>query len=230
MPRRYLNRKIRTKPPDEEAVRKYLRFLSGRQLFFAPETLPRLDSPHLFGNDHAIELEVGCGTGEFLCALAAEHPETNYVGADLHLRALHKAVNTAASRCLDNILLMSADVKLLHALFVTESLGAVYLHFPDPNLEPRFRRRRIFTPTFLDHVLCALVQGGRLSVMTDHHTYFSELLEIAERDPRWEKTHAERYLIGFETAVKSRFQRIWEGHGLPTFRFELRKPVRPDVR
>jgi hypothetical protein len=33
--------------------------------------------------------------------------------------------------------------------------------------------------------------------------------------------HADRYLVGFEPRVKSRYQRIWEGHGIPTLRFEL---------
>jgi tRNA (guanine-N7-)-methyltransferase len=49
------------------------------------------------------------------------------------------------------------------------------------------------------------------------------MLEVAESDERWEKNHAQRYLVGFETESRSRFQRIWEGHGLPTLRFELVK-------
>lgn len=60
--------------------------------------------------------------------------------------------------------------------------------------------------------------------MTDHRDSFFAMLLLAERDARWEKTHQERYLVGFEHGAKSRFQRIWEGHGLATLRFELRKP------
>jgi tRNA (guanine-N7-)-methyltransferase len=49
------------------------------------------------------------------------------------------------------------------------------------------------------------------------------MLEVAESDERWEKNHTQRYLVGFETESRSRFQRIWEGHGLPALRFELVK-------
>jgi hypothetical protein len=59
--------------------------------------------------------------------------------------------------------------------------------------------------------------------MRDHEKSFAEMLEVAESDERWEKNHAQRYLVGFAAESRSRFQRIWEGHGLPTLRFELVK-------
>lgn len=89
----------------------------------------------------------------------------------------------------------------------------------------RFRKRRVFTARFLDLAHAALIPEGRLSVMTDHRAYFCEMLALAEGDGRFGRTHEERYLIGFEGVAKSRFQRIWEGYGLPTLRFELRKPA-----
>jgi len=65
--------------------------------------------------------------------------------------------------------------------------------------------------------------------MTDHSALFEELLAVVEADSRFQKTHAERYLMGFEPEIKSRFQRIWEHHGLPILRLEVRKkqPQRP---
>ena len=68
-----------------------------------------------------------------------------------------------------------------------------------------------------------LYSGGGLSLMTDHTALFQELLAVIEADSRFQKNHAERYLIGFEPEIKSRFQRIWERHGLPILRLEVRK-------
>jgi tRNA G46 methylase TrmB len=96
-------------------------------------------------------------------------------------------------------------------------------------MEPKFRKRRIFSERFLDHAWRALVPGGRLSVMTDHREFFFEMLAIAERDERWRRMHQQRYLVGFEPRVKSRYQRIWEGHGIPTLRFELGRSRRRAV-
>jgi tRNA (guanine-N7-)-methyltransferase len=221
MSRRYLNRSFRWRIPDEETARKYLLHLSGRQLYYEPGSLPRLTSAHLFGNDRPLELEVGCGTGDYLCSLAQEEPGANFLGVDVHRRSLHTAIDTASRLGLDNILFVKANFTLMYPLLEPASLRSIYLHFPDPNTEPKFRKRRIFSERFLDEAERALIPGGRLSVMTDHQERFFEMLALAERDMRWLRTHEERYLVGFEPRVKSRFQRIWEGHGIPTLRFEL---------
>lgn len=225
MPRRSLERRRRAEAPDDRTAEQYLLRLPGRQLHHHPESAPSVDSPHLFDNARPLELEIGCGDGDFLCFLAARDPGANFVGVELHPGSLHRAVATAATRGLDNIRFLQADFTRLYPLLAPAALRAVYLHFPDPNLRTKFRKRRIFSVRFLDHVHAALEPGGRLSVMTDHRDYFLEMLRLAEADPRWEKAHDERYLVGFEPGVKSRFQRLWEGYGLATLRFELRKPV-----
>jgi tRNA (guanine-N7-)-methyltransferase len=221
MSRRYLNRSFRWRIPDGETARKYLLHLSGWQLYHEACSLPRLTSAHLFGNDQPLELEVGCGTGEYLCSLAQQEPGANFMGVDFHLRSVYTAVDAASRLGLDNILFVRANFTLMYSLLEPASLRSLYLHFPDPNMEPRFRKRRIFSQHFLDHARRALVPGGCLSVMTDHREFFFEMLAIAERDERWRRMHEERYLVGFEPRVKSRYQRIWERHGIPTLRFEL---------
>ena len=118
---------------------------------------------------------------------------------------------------------MTKRSRLIYPMLAPSALGFVYLHFPGPNAHPKFRKRRIFSRRFLDEMHAATTPDGRISVMTDHEGCFMEMLELAESDERWEKTHAERYLVGFEAESPSRFQRIWENHGLPTLRFELAK-------
>jgi tRNA (guanine-N7-)-methyltransferase len=65
--------------------------------------------------------------------------------------------------------------------------------------------------------------GGGLSLISDHSALFEELLAVVEADSRFQIIHPERYLLGFEPEVKSRFQRVWERHGLPILRLEVRK-------
>jgi tRNA (guanine-N7-)-methyltransferase len=176
----------------------------------------------LFGDEKPLELEIGCGDGEFLCSLARRYPATNFVGVEVKEKSVHEAVATAAAD-LDNVLFLKANFRLLYPLLVPGSLSAVYLHFPDPNPRSKFRKRRIFSERFLDAIHAATTPDGKFSVMTDHEDLFVEMLELAESDERWEKTHARRYLFGFDAEGRSRYQRIWESHGLPTLRFELAK-------
>jgi tRNA (guanine-N7-)-methyltransferase len=222
MPRRNLDRK-KVPAPDERTAARYLLELPGDRLYREPLAFPRIDSASLFGNQKHLELEIGCGNGEFLCSLARGEREKNFVGVEVKRKSAHEAVALASSAELDNIIFLRANFRLLYPLLVPGSLGAVYLHFPDPNVRARFRKQRIFSDRFLREMHTATTSDGSISVMTDHEGSFVEMLELAEGDERWEKNHAQRYLVGFETENRSRFQRIWEAHGLPTLRFELVK-------
>lgn len=225
MTRRKLGR-MNVKEPDEATAEKYLSRFTGYELYHDPDSLPRLDSPSLFGNEHPLELEVGCGTGEFLCSLAEGEPGVNFVGVDLHLKSLYRAVEISSDAGLGNVRFIVADFRQMYPLLVPDSLRAVYLHFPDPGMKPRYRRRRIFDERFLDEMSQAIVPGGHLSLVTDDEDYFRWMLCLIEDEPRWRRVHEEPYLTSFEPAVKSRFQMMWEGRGRRVFRFELEKLTR----
>ncbi|MBA2691916.1 MAG: tRNA (guanosine(46)-N7)-methyltransferase TrmB [Rubrobacter sp.] len=221
MTRRKLGRRKVAEPDAATAERYFLR-LSGWDIRNDPDSLPRFTSPSLFGNDHPLEMEVGCGSGEFLCHLAEESPETNFVGLDVHLKSLHKGIEAASGAGLGNIKFVGVDFRQAHPLLAPDSLAAVYLHFPDPGMKTREKRRRIFDRKFLDEMHVAVVEGGRMSLVTDDEGYFGQMLALIEADTRWRRTHEEPYLVGFEPGVKSRFQTLWERRGRKVFHFELR--------
>jgi tRNA (guanine-N7-)-methyltransferase len=204
---------MKVETPDEETARRYLLWLSGERLHHEPQTLPRISSQALFGDlrsDAPLELEIGCGTGEFLRSRAESRPGTNFVGVDLHIKSLYRAVSGAAERELDNVLFVRADFNLLYSLLVPESLAAAYLLFPDPGMKERQRRRRIFSGRFLREIHRALETGGRIIAVTDHEGYFSQMLELAECAEGWE-TMPDGGLD--DLAAQTRFGSLWEERG-----------------
>ncbi|GHO57083.1 tRNA (guanosine(46)-N7)-methyltransferase TrmB [Ktedonobacter robiniae] len=223
MPRRTVFRRLAHISLDQEMRERYLMTFSSRWLYHHIQHFPMLTSQTLFANQQPLELEIGCGSGEFLCSLAQANQACNFLGIDISETALLQATHLASTLALENMKFVAANAHLLFPLFAPDSLQAVYLHFPDPNRRRKFRKRQLFTPMLLDVISQALSSGGRFSVMTDHREYFLEMLELIERDARFEKTHAERYLSGFDAPVLSRYQRLWERHGLATLRFEVRK-------
>lgn len=219
----FLIRHVRIEQPDEAAAAKYLRLWTGSDLWNNLDTFPRLTSPDLFSNHNPLELEVGCSTGEYLCSLANENPDRNYLGVEINLKSLYVAVANAKALDLNNIIFIKAPIQNLYRLMQPASLSAVYMHFPDPYLHPKFRPRRLFTSQFLDAMDLALTPEGTISVVTDKEPLFDDMLALAESDARFQKTHSERYLVGFEPSVKSRYQAYWEKHGLQVYRFILHK-------
>jgi tRNA (guanine-N7-)-methyltransferase len=184
----------------------------GGTSYGCPEKLPRLFSQPLFGSDAPLELEIGCGTGEFLCSQAEQRPETNFVGVDLHVKSLYRAVSNALEKDLDNVLFIRVDFNLLYPLLVPESLRAAYLLFPDPGMKKRQRRKRIFSEHFLREMYGALEPGGRLVAVTDHEEYFSRMVELAESAESWEIV-PDGEDEGLGGGTKTRFGSLWEGRG-----------------
>lgn len=213
MPRGKLGR-MKVQTPDEETARRYLLWLPGERLHREPETLPRITSEALFGDsesDAPLELEIGCGTGEFLCSLAESRPETNFAGVDLHVKSLYRAVARASEKGLDNILFLRADFNLLYPLLAPGSLAAAYLLFPDPGMKERQRRRRIFSERSLGEMHAALEFGGKLVAVTDHEGYFVQMAELAKQVEGWEREEEAVSDIGGIT--QTRFGSLWEERG-----------------
>ncbi len=220
MTRRKLGR-LNVSEPDLETRERYLLHLTGFDLHNDPGSLPGLDSTSLFGNGKPLEIEVGCGTGEFVCSLATASPGKNFLGFDLHMKSLYGAVGLASEAELDNIRFVRGDFRQMYPLFVEDSVSKVYLHFPDPGIKERYRKRRIMDGRFLDEMHRAVVPGGGMSLVTDSEDYFAAMLELIESQTRWRRVHEEPYLVGFDPPVKSRFQELWEKRGRTVRRFLL---------
>lgn len=215
--------RFKLKVPSPETAEKYLfRWRSG-DLYQHPESFPRLTRKGLFRTSGLLNLEVGCGTGEYLVDLATSNPEEVYLGVDASSRAIFFAVDQAANQSLENIKFIQADARFLFPLMDLNSLGEVFFHFPDPNYGGKNRKLRIFDQSFLDQMHTALAPEGVLSVVTDEEVRFFEMLKLVETDRRFIKVHAERYLDHFDPAVKSRFHRAWERFEKPIFRLMVTK-------
>lgn len=182
-----------------------------------------LTSFDLFGNDAPMDVEIGSSSGEYLVWQAGEDPRANFLGIEVSRRAAILAANLAVEAGCANLRILRADFKLLGPLLPPECWRRVYLHFPDPIHKHRDEKRSLFNQGFLDAMARTLAPGGELSVVSDRVDYFMRMLELAEGDGRFEKTHSERYLEGLEAKVKSRFQRFWERKGVRPLRFVLRR-------
>ncbi len=210
--------------PTKQVAEKYFREWESHTLHHTPGVFPKLTARNLFGRDELFSLEIGCGTGEYLNAQAAAHPERLFLGVEISRRAIYYAVNQAAARQLQNILYLKADFKLLYPLFAPDSLEDVYMIFPDPNYGGAKKlKNRIFKPDFLDLMAAVLSLQGAIEVVTDQELFLYDMLEIAEADRRFAKPHEERFLQGFSPPEKTRFQTAWEKFNRPVFRFLLNK-------
>jgi tRNA (guanine-N7-)-methyltransferase len=240
-------RRLKIQPPEAGKKEKYLYLWFNKDLYHHIDRYPHLTSRRLFNNHRPLEMDIGCGTGEFICQLAEKQPEINYIGIDVAFKPLYRAVETAAAASLENIRFIRADMNLMYPLLQPETLQTVYFHFPIPIRKAAQKKHVIFTPTFLNHMYPALQPGGRISVMSDDRPFFEELQRTARADTRFrfmaqrsgissaagqyrppsdERDHPSS-LHSPPTAsaegLMTYCQWIWENRGCPTYRFEIEK-------
>tara|TARA_B110001452_G_scaffold91920_1_gene75768 strand:+ start:105 stop:869 length:765 start_codon:yes stop_codon:yes gene_type:complete len=129
-----------------------------------------IDLDATFGRGGNVCLEVGCGTGEALAAIAAARPFDNFIGVDWYRGGLASALQKIDEAGLTNVRLARADaLMLLESLPAEPVLDEVLVYFPDPwrgSLE-----RRVLRPEVTQLLWERCRAGARLRLATDVADY-----------------------------------------------------------
>ena len=181
--------------------------------YFAP-----LDFAKIFPQPGPLEVDLGCGDGSFLIALAEGSPERNFLGIEKLAGRVKTACRKGARRGLRNLRILRIETAYaIQYLLPPASSEAVHLLFPDPWPKRKHKRRRIVTAEFLALVHRLLVPEGRLHIATDQATYFASIREVVSASSFVEESTAER---AFPLTT---FEKRFVAQGLPIYRLELRK-------
>jgi tRNA (guanine-N7-)-methyltransferase len=183
---------------------------------------PRLlELPRLFERDAPLQVDLGCGDGSFLQALAAQRPDRNFLGIE---RLLHRVCSSGRKAAqLPNVRIIRGDTMfLLRHWLPPRSVEVFYLLFPDPWPKRRHHRRRLVTTQFLEAIWTGLTNSGSLFIATDHDDYFGAIRQLLSRTPGFVPTNSH-----WKLPVSS-FEKRFTVLGTRIHRVKLRKvsPVR----
>lgn len=157
---------------------------------FRPEPL---DLDQVFGRTAPRILEIGFGMGETTATIAAEHPETDFIGVEVHPPGIGSLLKEIEARGLTNLRIIPHDaVEVLTHMIPPESLDGLHIFFPDPWPKKRHHKRRLIQPPFVALATDRLKPGGYIHVATDWQPYAEQILAVLSAEPRLENT-AEGY-------------------------------------
>lgn len=134
----------------------------------------------LFGNEHPIHIEIGMGKGQFLHAMAKEHPEINYIGIEKYSTVLLRAVQKMEAEELPNLKFLRMEAEEIAEVFGEGEVARIYLNFSDPWPKDRHAKRRLPSREFLaryDHILA---KDGWIEFKTDNRALFDFAVEELE--------------------------------------------------
>lgn len=183
----------------------------------------RLEKREIFPDDRPLEVDLGCGDGSFLLAMAEHYPARNFLGVERLLGRVRKVCRFAARRGLDNLKVLRLESRYtVEWLLPSASVSRLHLLCPDPWPKLRHHRRRLVQDEFLAAVFALLEPGGEFLFKTDHDDYYAWVLGKVAHFGRFEVIE---WPEGAFPYPKTDFQIQWESAGKRLQSLRLRKAL-----
>jgi tRNA (guanine-N7-)-methyltransferase len=214
--------------PERPHIRSYVlrqgRVSAAQQRAHA-ELLPRvgiayqprvLDFEQVFGRRAPVFLEIGFGMGETTAAIAAAHPEYDYLGIEVHTPGVGALLKLIGEQGLGNLRVIQHDaVEVLRDMIAESSLAGIHIYFPDPWPKKRHHKRRLIQPPLVALLASRLAPGGYLHLATDWEEYAGQMLQVLGAEPLLENT-AEGYAPRPDWRPQTKFEArgLRLGHGV----------------
>lgn len=188
-----------------------------------------IDFTRCFGRAAPVTLEIGFGNGASLAEMAANAPECDFLGIEVHRPGVGHLLQEVERRGLSNVRVMCADaVEVLERQIADASLDRVLLFFPDPWHKKRHHKRRILQPAFIELLARRLRPGGRFHMATDWEDYARHMLAEMDQAPGFHNTAGPgRYAGKPDYRPETKFERrgLRLGHGVRDLVYDR---IRPD--
>jgi tRNA (guanine-N7-)-methyltransferase len=156
----------------------------GMPRWGVPYAISPLDFAANFGRTAPTILEIGCGMGETTATIAAAHPESDFIGIEVHAPGVGSLLKEIATRELTNLRVIRHDaVEVVRDMIPPASLAGIHIYFPDPWPKKRHHKRRLIQPPFVALLAARLAPGGYLHCATDWEEYAQQMLDVLSAEP-----------------------------------------------
>ena len=175
-----------------------------------------LDLNTIFGRAAPKILEIGFGMGDSTAAIAAAHPQNDYLGIEVHGPGVGSLLNQIEALGLTNLRVIQHDaVEVLKHMIAPASLDGVHIFFPDPWHKKKHHKRRLIQPERVALLCEKLKDSGYLHAATDWQEYAEHILAVLSAEPRLANTAAD-YALKPDYRPLTKFEQrgIKLGHGV----------------
>ncbi len=130
-----------------------------------------------------LELEIGCGKGEFIAHKSNSEKEINFVGIEVKPKRIVSIVQKLDLETNKNIKILNffldkESVKLLSG----STFEKIYINYPDPWPKKRHHKKRLIDAEFVNLLLLLLEEKGILQIITDNKNYAEQIKAVLEEN------------------------------------------------
>ena len=183
----------------------------------------------VFGNDHPIVLEVGCGKGEYSVGLGELYPEKNFIGLDIKGARMWTGAKAAKEKGMKNVVFLRTHAEELESIFAPGEVSESCITLPDPQMAKA--RKRLTGTRFLSLYRKFLKEDGLIHLKTDSpflYQYTAELVKVNQLPVNVNTD--DLYGVGLDDkilGIKTFYERQWLSRGktIKYIQFSLAGPI-----
>lgn len=179
----------------------------------------------VFGTDRKdlpVALEIGCGKGGFVIALAKEQPNVNFIALEKMSNVILTPLEEVKKEGLENIRFLNIRAECIPCYIPEGSLDTIYLNFSTPLPKLGYATQRLTHRNFVEIYKKLLKKGGKIIQKTDDRDFFEfSLEEYKACGLRLENVTYNLHENGNpEWNIVTEYEAKWVERGLPIHRVE----------
>ena len=180
-----------------------------------------IDFSELFKNDNPIQMEIGCGKGQFIAELAARNPDINYIAVEVNRNVICDACKKALASGLNNIIFMHCGAEILTKYIKPGTIERLYLNFSCPFPKKAYENRRLTYITFLEIYKEILSPGAEIHQKTDNMHFFEFSIEqFTNSGYKLKNISLDLHNSNFEGNIITEYENRFSSQGFPIYRLE----------
>lgn len=178
----------------------------------------------IFGNQNPINVDLGCGYGHFLVAMAQTDPGANFIGIDVYAKGIRRAHQKIQTQQLSNVRLLQMNaLAAFSTVICSGQIDAIYINFPDPWPKRRHARHRMLQPDLIKFLYDRLVVGGRIVIATDVESYAQDMLRLLLAQPGFRSQFPNGIVNQLADRVSTLYEEKFRRQGLPIYYVMVQK-------
>ncbi len=179
------------------------------------------DFKEIFGNENNVQLEIGCGKGQFIAELAKRTPDINYFAVEKNPSVLAMACRKALEENITNVRFLNCSAEYLERYFPKESIGRIYLNFSCPFPKNSYANRRLTHKKFLDIYKKILSPGAEIHQKTDNMHFFEFSIEqFSSNAFALKNVSLDLHNSGIKDNIVTEYEKRFSDMGMPIYSLE----------
>ena len=186
----------------------------------------------VFGNDHPIVLEVGCGKGEYSVGLGELYPEKNFIGLDIKGARMWTGATEALNEGLKNVAFLRTNIEIIERFFAPGEVSEIWLTFSAPQMKKA--TKRLTSTYFMNRYRRFLIPDGLVHLKTDSNFMFTYTKYMVEANHfPVEFITDDLYHSGMDDdilSIRTYYEQQWLDRGLNIKYIQFRLPQEGELQ